>query len=71
MLLNADVPIEFGPGRHGMGEQEYLYVREPGGLRIELNTGGYRNYEPDWEPSGGPIAGVATTSTATSRCPRR
>ena len=25
------------------------YFREPSGLRIELNAGGYRNYEPDWE----------------------
>ena len=48
VLLNADVAIEFGPGKHGMGEQDYLYVREPGGLRIELNAGGSRNYEPDW-----------------------
>jgi catechol 2,3-dioxygenase len=50
VLLNADVDIEFGPGRHGIGEQDYLYVREPGGVRIEINTGGYRLYEPDWEP---------------------
>lgn len=49
VLLNQDVAIEFGPGKHGMGEQDYLYVREPGGLRIELNSGGYRNYEPDFE----------------------
>jgi catechol 2,3-dioxygenase len=49
VLLNADVAIEFGPGKHGMGEQDYLYFREPGGMRIELNSGGYRNYEPDWE----------------------
>lgn len=50
VLLNADTPIEYGPGRHGMGEQDYLYVREPGGARIEVNTGGYRLYVPDWEP---------------------
>jgi catechol 2,3-dioxygenase len=49
VLLNQDVPIEFGPGKHGMGEQDYLYFREPGGVRIELNTGGYRNHEPDYE----------------------
>ena len=49
VLLNADVPIEFGPGKHGMGEQDYLYVREPSGLRVEINAGGYRNYEPDWQ----------------------
>jgi catechol 2,3-dioxygenase len=24
-------------------------VREPGGLRIELNAGGWENYQPDWE----------------------
>ena len=49
VLLNQDVAIEFGPGKHGMGEQDYLYFREPGGVRIELNTGGYRNHEPDYE----------------------
>jgi catechol 2,3-dioxygenase len=48
ILLNAGVPIEFGPGRHGMGEQDYLYFREPGGVRVEINSGGYRNYVPDW-----------------------
>lgn len=50
VLLNEDVAIEFGPGKHGMGEQHYVYVREPSGMRVEINTGGYRNYEPDWEP---------------------
>jgi catechol 2,3-dioxygenase len=49
-LLEAGTPIEFGPGKHGIGEQSYLYFREPGGNRVELNTGGYRNYVPDWEP---------------------
>ena len=50
VLLDEAVAIEFGPGRHGHGEQDYLYFREPGGCRIELNSGGYRNYEPDWKP---------------------
>jgi catechol 2,3-dioxygenase len=50
LLLEAGTPIEFGPGRHGIGEQGYLYFKEPGGLRLELNTGGYRNYLPDWQP---------------------
>ncbi len=49
VFLNQDVAIEFGPGKHGMGEQDYLYVREPSGMRLEINAGGYRNYEPDWE----------------------
>ena len=50
VFLNQDVAIEFGPGKHGMGEQDYLYVREPSGMRVEINAGGYRNYEPDFEP---------------------
>ena len=49
VLLNRDVAIEFGPGKHGMGEQDYLYVRDPSGMRVEINAGGYRTYEPDWE----------------------
>jgi catechol 2,3-dioxygenase len=49
VFLNKDVAIEFGPGRHGMGEQDYLYVRDPSGIRVEINAGGYRNYEPDWQ----------------------
>lgn len=50
LLLESGVSIEFGPGRHGMGEIDYVYFREPGGMRIELNSGTIRNYEPDWEP---------------------
>jgi catechol 2,3-dioxygenase len=50
MLMEAGVNIEFGPGKHGMGEQTYLYFREPGGVRLEINSGGYRIYQPDWEP---------------------
>ena len=50
LLIENGIQIEFGPGRHGIGEQGYLYFREPGGLRIEVNTGGYRNYVPDWKP---------------------
>ncbi len=50
LLIENGYPIEFGPGRHGIGEQAYLYFREPSGIRIEVNTGGYRNYVPDWKP---------------------
>jgi catechol 2,3-dioxygenase len=49
VLLDYGLPIEFGPGRHGMGEISYIYFREPAGARVELNSGGYRNYEPDLE----------------------
>lgn len=50
ILVDAGVEIEHGPGRHGIGEQDYLYFRGPGGARIEIVTGGYRLYEPDWQP---------------------
>jgi catechol 2,3-dioxygenase len=49
VLLSAGTPIEFGPGIHGVDEITYLYVREPGGARIELNSGGRRIFQPDRE----------------------
>ena len=49
IFMGADTPIEFGPGIHGIDEITYLYVREPGGVRIELNSGGRRLFAPDWE----------------------
>jgi catechol 2,3-dioxygenase len=48
-LMENGIPMEYGPNIHGIGEQTFLYYREPSTLRIELNTGGYRNYVPDWE----------------------
>lgn len=49
-LMEHGIPIEYGPSIHGIGEQSFLYYRDPSTMRIELNTGGYRNYVPDWEP---------------------
>lgn len=51
ILIELGTPMEYGPGVHGIGEQEFLYFRDPSGVRIEVNTGGYRNYIPDWEPN--------------------
>lgn len=50
VLLEHEVAIESGPSVHGIGEQHFLYFREPSRLRVELNSGGYRNYVPDWRP---------------------
>jgi catechol 2,3-dioxygenase len=44
------IEAEFGPGRHGMGENFFLYVREPGGMRVELFSDGYLLYAPDLIP---------------------
>jgi catechol 2,3-dioxygenase len=51
VLMENGVAIEYGPSIHGIGEQNFLYFRDPSGMRIEINTGGYRNYVPDWEPN--------------------
>ena len=44
------VEILNGPGKHAVGENFYLYVREPGGHKIEMYTSGYMIYAPDWGP---------------------
>jgi catechol 2,3-dioxygenase len=49
VMMENGTPMEYGPSIHGIGEQNFLYFREPSGLRVELNSGGYRNYVPDWE----------------------
>ena len=56
----AGLEIEYGPGKHGVGENLFLYVREPGGMRIELFSGGYMLYAPDifpfeWKVSQGSL----------------
>ncbi|WP_049987307.1 VOC family protein [Halobellus rufus] len=45
------VEIEGGPGKHGITQANFLYIRDPGsGHRIELFNGGYQIFNPDWEP---------------------
>jgi 3,4-dihydroxyphenylacetate 2,3-dioxygenase len=42
--------IERGPGRHGLSNALFLYLRDPDGNRIELYTGDYLIADPDWPP---------------------
>ncbi|HLR41000.1 MAG TPA: 3,4-dihydroxyphenylacetate 2,3-dioxygenase [Virgibacillus sp.] len=42
--------IERGPGRHGLSNAFFLYLRDPDGNRIELYTGDYFTGDPDFEP---------------------
>lgn len=42
--------IERGPGRHGLSNAFFLYLRDPDGHRIELYTGDYLTCDPDGEP---------------------
>lgn len=42
--------MERGPGRHGVSNAFFLYLRDPDGNRIELYTGDYVSSDPDWVP---------------------
>ena len=42
--------IERGPGRHGLSNALFLYLRDPDGNRVELYTGDYLTADPDWSP---------------------
>jgi len=52
ILRDLGVQIDLGPGKHGVGNAMYLYVRDPGsGHRVELYAGGYMIFAPDHEPT--------------------
>jgi catechol 2,3-dioxygenase len=42
--------MERGPGRHGISNAFFLYIRDPDGHRIELFTSDYLTVDPDHEP---------------------
>lgn len=42
--------IERGPGRHGLSNAFFLYLRDPDGHRLELYNGDYLTADPDGEP---------------------
>ena len=42
--------IERGPGRHGISNAFFLYLRDPDGNRIELYANDYQVLDSDWEP---------------------
>jgi 3,4-dihydroxyphenylacetate 2,3-dioxygenase len=42
--------IERGPGRHGISNALFVYLRDPDGNRIELYTGDYLTTDPDRAP---------------------
>jgi 3,4-dihydroxyphenylacetate 2,3-dioxygenase len=47
---NREAAIERGPGRHGVSNAFFLYLRDPDGHRVELYTGDYYTGDPDFEP---------------------
>ncbi len=42
--------IERGPGRHGISNAFFLYIRDPDGHRIETYCSDYQTIDPDHEP---------------------
>ena len=44
--------VDYGPGRHGLAPQQFLYLRDPDGHRIELVSHAYQLLDPEAEPSG-------------------
>lgn len=49
ILADAGVEIEWGPGQHGTSGAVFLYCWEPSGNRIEVWSGGFLLFPPDWE----------------------
>jgi hypothetical protein len=47
---HREAAIERGPGRHGVSNAFFVYLRDPDGHRIELYTGDYYTGDPDHEP---------------------
>lgn len=46
----AQSAIERGPGRHGLSNALFVYLRDPDGNRIELYASDYLIADPDWQP---------------------
>lgn len=42
--------IERGPGRHGISNAFFLYLRDPDGHRVEIYCSDYQTVDPDHEP---------------------
>jgi catechol 2,3-dioxygenase len=50
ILAENGIFIEAGPSKHNNSQGFYLYSWEPGGNRIEVYSGSYLIFAPDWEP---------------------
>jgi catechol 2,3 dioxygenase len=48
LFLDNDITIEAAPSKHAIAQGFFLYGIEPGGNRIEVTTGGYLVYDPEY-----------------------
>jgi catechol 2,3-dioxygenase len=49
VFIEHDVLIEAAPSQHTIAQSFFLYGIEPGGNRVEVTSGGYQVYDPDFE----------------------
>jgi len=49
LLVDGGYRLEWGPGSHGTSGAIFLYAFEPSGHRVEVWTGGFLLFAPDWE----------------------
>jgi catechol 2,3-dioxygenase len=49
VLAENGIFIEAGPSKHNNSQGFYLYSYEPGGNRVEIYSGSYLVFAPDWE----------------------
>lgn len=50
ILMEAGIFIEAGPSKHNNSQGFYLYHYEPGGNRMEVYSGSYLVFAPDFKP---------------------
>lgn len=50
VMASSGLALERGPGRHGISNAFFLYVRDPDGHRIELYCSDYQTMDHDHEP---------------------
>ena len=50
LFLDHGIHIEAAPSKHAIAQGFFLYGIEPGGNRIEVTTGGYFVFDPEFEP---------------------
>ena len=51
IMRDAGCEIDLAPGKHGISQAFFFYVKDPGsGHRVELFAGGYHIFDTHWEP---------------------
>ena len=49
IMAENDIKLEWGPGKHGTSGAQFIYVFDPSGHRVEIWTGGFLIFNPEWK----------------------